>query len=352
MSPLILILSAAAFLLSAGINKYLIYFLRKKGMLDIPNQRSSHQIPTPRGGGIGILISVFACIMVYALYHHDTRLISIILAASAIGFTGWLDDYMKGLHTGLRFGIQLLCSAFIIWYLEPMEILPLPAPANMHLYYWSGFILSAIWIMGITNIFNFLDGIDGYAGMQGFIGGVVLMILFWGSPMAIAGIFISLACAGFLIFNWHPAKIFMGDVGSSFLGFLFAALPFCIPAESEISRTSAFFATAIFLWFFLLDGVFTIFRRLYKKEKIWQAHRSHLYQRLVISGLKHNEVVLTICFFYLILFTVLFFSFIESKSGILSWPLFATGMGLFLVYLLYTMYREKKYLKSTHQKKQ
>ncbi len=342
MTAYFVLLAVGAFIISALANKFLLTFLNKRGVFDIPNERSSHVRPTPRGGGLGIISGTVLCSAIYALFTGDMKIFILVFMSLVIGMVGWIDDIKKGLNVGLRFGIQFICSVIVIWIFNPIDILPLPAPLHIHLHFF-GIIISIIWLMGITNIFNFLDGIDGYAGVQGFIAGLMLAILAWGSPISFIGLFISFSCAGFLLFNWHPAKIFMGDVGSSFLGFLFAALPFYLKdTQTNGIRTQMFFATAIIIWFFLLDGTFTIFRRLFKKEKIWQAHRSHLYQRLVISGMSHSEVVITVCFFYAILFAVAIFYMVQPGSNLIRWPVLATGFILFLVYLRYTLVRENR----------
>jgi UDP-N-acetylmuramyl pentapeptide phosphotransferase/UDP-N-acetylglucosamine-1-phosphate transferase len=342
MNALYTFFPVSAFVISVLTNKFLLVYLNKKGVLDIPNERSSHKIPIPRGGGIGIVIGVMLSGTIYALIQGDTNLLLMLFLSLVMGIVGWVDDFKKGLHTGLRFGIQLICSIAIIWIFSPIDKLPLPAPMHFHMYRY-GIIISIIWLMGITNIFNFLDGIDGYAGTQGFIAGIMLAVITWGTPIALAGLLISAACAGFLLYNWHPAKIFMGDVGSSFLGFLFAALPFYLKDKPDADiRSQVFFGTAVILWFFLLDGTFTMFRRLFKKEKIWQAHRSHLYQRLVISGLKHSDVVLTVCFFYFILFVLILFYAVQPHSNIMQWPVLITAFTLFFIYLIYTSLRENR----------
>jgi len=342
MTGYLLFLAVGAFIISALVNKFLLVFLDRRGMLDIPNERSSHVRPTPRGGGLGIIIGAVLCSTVYAIVTDDPKIFLLVFISLVIGMVGWVDDIKKGLSAGFRIGIQFICSVVVIWIFKPIDILPLPAPLHIHLHFF-GIIISVIWLVGITNIFNFLDGIDGYAGVQGFIAGLMLAILAWGTPIGFIGLFASLSCAGFLLFNWHPAKIFMGDVGSSFLGFLFAALPFYLTDTGTSSlRTEMFFATAIAIWFFLLDGTFTIFRRLYKKEKIWQAHRSHLYQRLVITGMSHSEVVITVCFFYSVLFAVTIFFGIQPSANIIRWPVLIIGFILFFIYLAYTLMREKK----------
>lgn len=330
-------LAAAALLISVLTNAFLIRYLKKRKVLDIPNERSSHTQPTPRGGGIGILAGVIIAGAVYTAMIKDYHLLLILLLSFIIGMVGMADDLKGGLHTGLRFAIQIACALALMYYLGPIEVLPFPHPLDFNLHLW-GYLFGVIWLVGVTNIFNFLDGIDGYAGMQSLLAGWALAVIDWGGPVGMIGLFAASASMGFLFFNWHPAKIFMGDVGSSFLGFLFAALPFYI---QSFTRTDFFFATGIFLWFFLADGVFTIIRRVLKKEKIWVAHRSHLYQRLVISGLSHSRVVEFVLLLYVLLFAVFFKYFVDTTT-LIHWEIITAGILLFIVYLLFTLYREKK----------
>ncbi|RLE28095.1 MAG: hypothetical protein DRJ61_16835 [Acidobacteria bacterium] len=157
---------------------------------------------------------------------------------------------------------------------------------------WLGWMVTLGWIVGVMNIFNFLDGIDGFAGLQSVIAGLALgWVLAPGSVASMIGLAAAGGSLGFLFFNWHPARVFMGDVGSLFLGFLFAALPLAAPRDAV---GPAVFVAGMALWFLLADGVFTLVRRLVRRERVWQAHRSHLYQRLVQSGCSHARVAVVV----------------------------------------------------------
>jgi UDP-N-acetylmuramyl pentapeptide phosphotransferase/UDP-N-acetylglucosamine-1-phosphate transferase len=336
-SILAISLAGGAFIISVITNAFLLRYLRKKNVLDIPNERSSHTRPTPRGGGNGIMAGVIIAGAVYAATTRDYKITLILGLSLVIGIVGLVDDIKRGLHTGLRFGIQLACAITLMCVLGPIDILPFPQPLDINLHWW-GYLFGVVWLVGVTNIFNFLDGIDGYAGMQSLLAGGALAVIDWGGPVGTIGLFIAAAALGFLFFNWHPARIFMGDVGSSFLGFLFAALPFYIQSHA---RADFFFAMGIFLWFFLTDGVFVLVRRILKGEKIWVAHRSHLYQRLVISGLSHSRVVEFVLLLYVALYVVFFEYFVKS-AYLAHWEIIAAGLLLFVLYLLFTLYREKK----------
>jgi UDP-N-acetylmuramyl pentapeptide phosphotransferase/UDP-N-acetylglucosamine-1-phosphate transferase len=150
----------------------------------------------------------------------------------------------------------------------------------------------------MTNVYNFMDGIDGIAGTQGLVAGVAWMAGGWwlaSTPIALLGAALAGACLGFLIDNWSPARIFMGDVGSAFLGFLFALLPLVALREPSLaSRTLDASRLPLFallvVWPFVSDGFFTFVRRACRGEVVWKPHRSHLYQRLVGVGWPHSRV--------------------------------------------------------------
>ena len=147
-------------------------------------------------------------------------------------------------------------------------------------------------VVGLLNIYNFMDGIDGLAGVQGVVAGLAWWCFgrsLGATASAALGILIAAGASGFLTLNWPPAKIFMGDAGSTVLGFSFAVLPLLVWVEKK--PAVGFFVllsvAMLVVWPFLADGIFTIFRRLRKRENIFKAHRSHLYQRLVIAGKSH-----------------------------------------------------------------
>jgi UDP-N-acetylmuramyl pentapeptide phosphotransferase/UDP-N-acetylglucosamine-1-phosphate transferase len=157
---------------------------------------------------------------------------------------------------------------------------------------WLGIPLTLAWIVGLTNAYNFMDGIDGIAAGQAIVAGIGWLILgnMLGEPrFAALGLAVAASSLGFLVHNRPPAKIFMGDVGSAFLGFTFAFMTvWC----SQKSPNGVWFAelSVLFLWPFAFDSILTFFRRLCKRENVFAAHRSHLYQRLVQSGMTHGQV--------------------------------------------------------------
>jgi UDP-N-acetylmuramyl pentapeptide phosphotransferase/UDP-N-acetylglucosamine-1-phosphate transferase len=313
----------------------LIPILRRRGVLDIPNARSSHTVPTPRGGGLGIIAGLVAGVLTAVLLGLQSPRAELLLGAGLIALISFLDDRLA-LSARLRFALQLIAAAMVLARAGGLEYLPLPGPLDLA----SGYLavpLALAWIVGVTNIFNFLDGIDGFAGLQGALAGLGLALLGQADVFTAVGLAIAGACSGFLFHNWHPAKVFMGDVGSGTLGFLLAALPFELP---QAERRTAVFAVAMFLWFFLSDGVFTILRRLSRGEKIWVAHRSHLYQRLTAAGLRHHQVTLRVLSAAGLL-TLLAVAAVRRGSGLSQWLVFGLALAGFLAYAYLTVQKER-----------
>lgn len=314
--------------------KLMVRYAVKQGLVDIPNARSSHDVPTPRGGGLGLLLAIGVGVGLAAFLQNALPGWELWAAALLIAIIGFVDD-KSPLPVSVRLGFQLLVAFGIVWLTDGFQQFPLPAPANGEL----GVLalpLNLIWILGVINIFNFLDGIDGYAGGQALVAGLGLCLFGWGTPVFLPGLIIAAAAMGFLLLNWHPAQIFMGDVGSSTLGFLLACLPFYGGSSSPAQMV---LLMALLLWFFLADGAFTLVRRALRGEKIWEAHRSHLYQRLVISGLSHSKVVIIIMSAEVLLLAFTKFCLMQQWR---LWGPLVLAFFLFVGYWGFTLYRERQ----------
>ncbi len=262
------------------------------GLMDVPNARSSHSRPTPRGGGIGIVAgSVLGILVALAVGGSPDAATAVVVltAATGVALVSLIDD-LRELPVLVRLATHLAAASWVVAWLPIPTILELPLLAPV----WLGPaapVLAVLWMVGVTNVYNFMDGIDGLAGGQGLVagaiwGGVGLLV---GDRFAAAcGFAIAAACAIFLARNWAPARIFMGDAGSAFLGFLLAVLPLLVVGAPPGSRSWAL--GALVLWPFLFDTTLTLVRRAVRGENVLQAHRSHLYQRLVVSGATHAAV--------------------------------------------------------------
>jgi len=277
---------AAGALLTRGLIEWTI----ARGIVDAPNARSSHTRTTPRGGGLSIVIVVAAVAGVIAAIRPDEalRIGGAIVPALAIAAVSWLDD-VHTLRNRTRFIVHLAAAVAATAALGAVTRVDLGS-VGMFRFGPLAWPLTLLWIVGLTNAFNFMDGSDGIAGITAaaVAAGIALAAAACiDGPVAVIAAAFAGASLGFLTSNWQPARIFMGDVGSAFCGFLLAALPLAARADAvpEVLPVAA-----LALWPFIFDTSLTLLRRLRAGENIFQAHRSHLYQRLVIAGWSHRAV--------------------------------------------------------------
>jgi len=265
----------------------------KKKLLDHPNERSSHSIPTPKGGGLAILLSFYiVTTYLYLQSQIDTKLFFALLSALPVAVISFIDD-IHPLPAKVRFGVQLFSAFLALYLLGGIETL------NFSLFSLSGSWLNLIALIGIiwmTNLYNFLDGIDGYAATQALFVSFAIFLLFGNTITLI----LALSVSGFLVFNWHKASIFMGDVGSAPLGFIFAILMLYDASSPN------FLVWIILLSLFWFDATYTLTRRALNREQLSQAHKKHLYQRLNQAGFSHDKVVLMALVFNLTLLMMLY----------------------------------------------
>ena len=219
---------------------------------------------------------------------------SYMAAAGLVALISWLDD-LYSVSFILRLLVHAVAAALVIWGAGfPRELFVPGINISFSVGDFGG-VIAFLWIVWMVNAYNFMDGIDGLAGSQAALAGFAWLtigyisgienIFFFGGVLAFSSI-------GFLIHNWSPAKVFMGDVGSAFLGFTFAALPLMAHEEKTANSPLLFFAAVSFVWFFLFDTVFTFIRRVLRRERVWTAHREHLYQRMTLDGMTHGSVTL------------------------------------------------------------
>jgi Fuc2NAc and GlcNAc transferase len=260
------------------------------GLLDLPNPRSSHGRPVARGGGAVLVLSAALCLLLTrAQWPFDAAHGMLLFGAVLVAGVGFLDDRF-GLSVWPRLALHLAAAAVFVAAAGGLHRLPLPPPLDLAL--WPlGAAVSIVWIVAVVNFYNFLDGIDGLAGVQGVVTGLGVALAGWDTLASLAGASLAGGCLGFLLFNWSPARIFLGDIGSGFLGYTFAALPLLAPKES---RPEAVLFVALSLWLFLSDATWTLCRRVRRGEQWYRAHREHLYQRLALAGWTHADVATAI----------------------------------------------------------
>jgi Fuc2NAc and GlcNAc transferase len=263
----------------------------RTNLLDLPNSRSSHLAPTPRGGGIAIVLSSLAAFSVLTLSGWmDPRLFAALAGGgAAVALVGHLDDRGRIGIAG-RFIIHIAAALWATLWLGGLTELRL-GEQLIHLG-GAGTALSMLGIVWALNLFNFMDGIDGLAASEAVFmagAGAAFALLAGMSPSTpVAGVVIAAACVGFLRWNWAPARIFMGDVGSGYLGFVLAV----VALDSAHERAVMLPVWIILSGVFLTDATVTLLRRLVRRERVYEAHRSHAYQWQARRWNSHLRVTL------------------------------------------------------------
>jgi UDP-GlcNAc:undecaprenyl-phosphate GlcNAc-1-phosphate transferase len=285
----------AAFLLifSLAVTRYMLHQAR---IMDVPQERSSHHAPTPTCGGISIVAAFIVGVAAFFVFVDSMVImkgyfLGFVLSALLIAGISLYDD-IKNKPYIIKLTTQVLAALLVLAFGIVLDVITVPFSGVVALG-WLGYPLSFIWIIGLTNTFNFMDGLDGMAaGVAGIVSAFFCAITFiQGSIIVYMTCYVLFAATlGFLIYNFPPARIFMGDVGSTFLGFVFAVLAI-IAARYDYSHTS-FFVMPLLLFNFIYDVSFTFSRRLSRGERVIDAHRTHLYQLFQQIGYGHLEVSL------------------------------------------------------------
>jgi Fuc2NAc and GlcNAc transferase len=278
--------AGCGWLLTALVRRYAL----RRQVLDVPNVRSLHERPIPRGGGLSVVLVALSGVGLAALGGLLSRDTAIALAGggAAVALIGWIDDHR---HTSylVRLAVQFAAAGWALYWLGGYTRLELGAGS---LYLGGlGSVLALVGIVWSSNLYNFMDGIDGLATMEAvFVGAVGGLFLFSGGKfgLAIVSLLISAASLGFLYWNWAPARIFMGDVGSGFLGYIFVVLAL----SSDKAGGPSLLIWMLLLGVFATDATVTLLRRVARGEPWSHAHCSHAYQRLIHAGWGHGKVSL------------------------------------------------------------
>lgn len=272
-------LALAVFPLAALLAWAALRFAMRRNMLDVPVDRSLHVTPTPRGGGIAIALCVVTGAAWLTLLGQLPAHVgwALVPGGIVVALLGWLDD-RRGLQAGVRGAGYLLAAAWGAWFLLPHGV-------------FAALPLAALGIAWLTNLYNFMDGADGIAAGQGISAGAFGAVLFaaggeWGA--AAVCVIVAASCAGFLLFNFPPARLFMGDTGSCLLGYTFGVLAL----HGEMTGAVPLATWLLLLLWFIVDATLTLARRVARGEKWYSPHRTHAYQLLVQSGLGHRGLLL------------------------------------------------------------
>lgn len=283
--------AVAAFVLSVAGTALLRRFALHRELLDIPNERSSHAAPTPRGGGLAVVIvSIVAFVVVWMLGLLEPNiLLALLVGGAAVAIIGFIDDW-RTLSPSIRLVVHVVASVWALLLLGGLP--PLQIGAHTISFEWSGYVLGVLGIVWTLNLFNFMDGIDGIAASEAAFVPCAAAAIGWitgkGSSLDTIGLVFASACCGFLVWNWQPAKIFLGDVGSGYIGYVIAVIAVAAGWENPVS---------VLVWLilagaFFVDSTVTFLIRLVRRERVFEAHRTHAYQHLSMRWGSHRRVTM------------------------------------------------------------
>jgi Fuc2NAc and GlcNAc transferase len=269
-------------LLSAALTGIVRRYAMRSQLMDLPNARSSHVFPTPRGGGIAVVLTIFLGVIVLMCLKRLSLVagLGMVLPAGAVAIVGFMDD-RYGLPVVPRLMVHLAAATTLV------GALLLQSNWGLDLLLLS--LLAFIGIAWNINLFNFMDGIDGIASSEAlFVAGASGVLLHVGghNEVATTAFLSAAACLGFLLWNWPPAKIFMGDVGSGFLGFWLGALALWAHVEGGLSLWTSLLLGSVFV----ADATVTLLARMARGAQWHQAHRAHAYQHLSRKWRSHAKV--------------------------------------------------------------
>jgi len=282
----------AVVLASWALTWALRHYALANSVMDIPNARSSHRIPTPRGGGVAIVVTFLAAVIV--LWGAGLLSLSYVLAvggaAAWIAVVGFMDDHG---HIPARWRLlaHFLGAAWAVYWLggvAPVDLFGVILDLG-----WLGMFLAVLYLVWLLNLYNFMDGIDGIASIEAIsvtAAGALFHYLIGQSASAGVSLALLAAVLGFLIWNFPPAKIFMGDAGSGFLGMVMGVMSL----QAGWIEPELFWCWLIMLGVFVVDATLTLLRRLIRGEKVYEAHRSHAYQFASRRFASHRVVTLSV----------------------------------------------------------
>jgi Fuc2NAc and GlcNAc transferase len=284
-------LIAAAFGIALLLTAWVRKFALSMNVVDVPNARSSHIVPTPRGGGVATVVAASAVMAIATLLRLMPLdgFVALAVGGFAIAAVGFLDD-RRALPPKIRLFVHIAAALWALLWLGGLP--PLRIGDQVFEFGWGGYVLGVLGIVWTLNLFNFMDGIDGIAASQAVFIPVAAVLIGYcsgaGDNLPVAALIFAAACAGFLVWNWPPAKIFMGDVGSGYMGYGIAVLALLAARENPV----ALLVWVILGGLFFVDATVTLVRRVARRERASEAHRSHAYQQLSRRWGSHLRVTL------------------------------------------------------------
>ena len=299
-------------------------WLSARAILDRPNARSAHTVPVPRGGGIGLMAALVPALSVLWVSQAggDWRHLAVIAAVAILALISWVDD-TRSLSAWPRLAAHCLAATIAVLALPSQALV-----AQGLLPIWADRLLAGLAIVYFINIFNFMDGIDGISGVETLtigLGATLIAVLGTSALYSpVEGLILAAVATGWLIWNWQPARLFLGDVGSVPLGFLLAWLLIRMAAEG------AWIAALALPAYYLADASLTLAHRTMRGQKPWNAHREHAYQRAHQRGLSHGQVCLLIVACNLCLLAlVMAGTWVHWSIAVIGAPLVACGFTIY-----------------------
>jgi len=266
------VIVAVSFSLTWALRRYAL----SRSLMDIPNARSSHSVPTPRGGGVAIVLAFTLALgmLLFAGLMPFSAFFAIAGGGALIAVIGFMDDHG---HIAARWRLlgHFAASAWLLFWIGGLPVVEIGG-GTFDLG-WFGHVLAAFYLVWLLNLYNFMDGIDGIASVEAICVCLGACLLYWVSgatDLVWAPLLLAVSVVGFLFWNFPPARIFMGDAGSGFLGIVLGGLSL----QAAWVSADLLWGWLILLGVFIVDATFTLFRRLLRGDKIYEAHRSHAYQ--------------------------------------------------------------------------
>ena len=288
----LLLLVAIVFAITFGLCWLLLRYAAALNLIDVPNQRSSHLVPKARGGGVAFALTFLASLLVLVTNADvdNHLLIAVLGAGTVVAVLGFLDDFTD---VSIRWRLlgHFSSAAWALYWLGGLPLVQVFGYAfDLGLI---GNVLAAVYIVWLLNLYNFMDGIDGIASVEAVcvcLGGALLYVLLGATNLALVPVLLAASVAGFLCWNFPPARIFMGDAGSGFLGLVLAVLSL----QAAWFKSDLLWSWIILLGVFVVDATFTLLRRLLRGDKVYEAHRSHAYQYASRQFAGHRPVTLSV----------------------------------------------------------
>lgn len=339
-SMLLLIYAAASFVATAVLVGFVRCYAVRNDIIDVPNERSSHTQPTPRGGGLAIAIVLFgAYISVLALGRFNIgEMVGFLGGGILVAFIGWLDD-RRDIAAPVRVAVQAVAVAWALFWVKGYPVMSLgftQIPLGGF-----GTVLAALAMLWLINLYNFLDGIDGIAAAQGCCAATIGAVLLTGAGAVLWALTASVlagACAGFLMWNWAPARIFLGDVGSYTIGYTFGMLAIM----GENSGDLPALVWVVLLSVFIFDATTTLIKRVLTGQPWYSPHRTHGYQRLVQCGWYHRDVALAVVAINIVVIAPMVWLTVQRPLSLLPVVAITAGIMMFLWAIIQRYYERQR----------